>query len=144
MHKSNVKFENIHVNANSDFFKMTTWPKISLNEGKITNIFKEVFEEKFKEQEVRITKIISGHFTLTMKELQSLTQEVKDLDESIEFTQNDLVENVSDVEKKISTFEIKMNEMYDYQIDPNYVNDSLSELQHKILEMEYRSPGNSI
>ena len=81
---------------------------------------------------------------LTMKELQSLTQEVKDLDESIEFTQNDLVENVSDVEKKISTFEIKMNEMYDYQIDPNYVNDSLSELQHKILEMEYRSPGNSI
>ena len=81
---------------------------------------------------------------LTMKELQSLTQEVNDLDESIEFTQNDLVENVSDVEKKISTFEIKMNEMYDYQIDPNYVNDSLSELQHKILEMEYRFPGNSI
>ena len=81
---------------------------------------------------------------LTMKELQSLTQEVNDLDESIEFTQNDLVENVSDVEKKISTFEIKMNEMYDYQIDPNYVNDSLSELQHKILEMKYRSPGNSI
>ena len=81
---------------------------------------------------------------LTMKELQSLTQEVNDLDESIEFTQNDLVENVSDVEKKISTFEIKMNEVYDYRIDPNYVNDSLSDLQHKMSEMEYRPPGNSI
>ena len=32
-----------------------------------------------------------------------------------------------------------MHEIYDYQIDPNYVNDSLSELQEKISEMEERS-----
>ena len=37
-----------------------------------------------------------------------------------------------------------MNEMYDYQIDPNYVNDSLSELQDKISEMEERSCRNNI
>ena len=43
------------------------------------------------------------------------------------------------MDKKISTFEIKMNEMYDYQINPNYVSDSLSELQNEILEMEDRS-----
>ena len=43
------------------------------------------------------------------------------------------------MDKKISTFEIKMNEMYDYQINPNYVSDSLSELQNKVLEMEDRS-----
>ena len=48
------------------------------------------------------------------------------------------------MDKKISTFEIKMNEMYDYQINPNYVNDSLSELQNKVLEMEDRSRGNNI
>ena len=40
------------------------------------------------------------------------------------------------MEKKIATFEIKMNEMFGYQIDPDYVNDSLSELQEKISEME--------
>ena len=34
--------------------------------------------------------------------------------------------------------------MYDYQINPNYVNDSLSELQNKVLEMEDRSRGNNI
>ena len=48
------------------------------------------------------------------------------------------------MDKKISTFEIKMNEMYDYQINSNYVNDSLSELQNKVLEMEDRSRGNNI
>ena len=34
--------------------------------------------------------------------------------------------------------------MYDYQIDPDYVNDSLSELQEKISEMEDRSRRNNI
>ena len=58
-------------------------------------------------------------------------------------TQNDLEENVSDVEKKISTFKMKMNEMYDYQIGLNYVNNSLSELQGKIPEIEERPPRNS-
>ena len=37
-----------------------------------------------------------------------------------------------------------MNEMYDYQIDPDYVDDSLSELQEKISEMEERSRRNNI
>ena len=48
------------------------------------------------------------------------------------------------MEKKISKFEIKMNEMFSYQIDPDYVNDSLSELQEKISEMEGRSCRNNI
>ena len=59
-------------------------------------------------------------------------------------TQNDLEENVSDVEKKIFTFKIKMNEMYDYQIGPNYANNSLLELQGKIPGIEERPPRNSM
>ena len=123
---------------------MATRPKISLDEEKITKLIKDVFKEEFKKQEVNITNIISSNFTLTMKEIQSLKQEVNDLKESIEFTQNDLEEKVADVEKKICTFEIKMNEMYDYQIDPDYVTDRLSELQEKISEMEDRSRRNNI
>ena len=46
--------------------------------------------------------------------------------------------------RKISTFEIKMDEMCDYQIEPHYVNDSLLELQDKISKMEDRSRRNNI
>ena len=46
--------------------------------------------------------------------------------------------------KKYSPFKMKMNELYDFQIDPDYVNDSLSELQDKISEMEDRSRRNNI
>ena len=66
-----------------------------------------------------------------MKEIKSLKQEVNDPMESIEFTQNDLDTKVSDMEKKIFTFKIKMNEMYDYQIDLAYASDSQRELQDK-------------
>ena len=52
--------------------------------------------------------------------------------------------NITDVEKKISTFEVKMDETYDYQIEPDYVNDSLLELQDKISKMEDRSRWNNI
>ena len=50
----------------------------------------------------------------------------------MEVTQNVLLEQkVADVVKKVSEVEITMNELYDYQINPNYVNDSLSEFQDK-------------
>ena len=65
-HKSEVKFENIHDNANSNSFMIVTQSKI---EKAITKILKEVFEEKFEKQEVSITKIISGHFMSTKKEI---------------------------------------------------------------------------
>ena len=70
-----------------------------------------------------------------MKEIKGLKLQVNDLKESMEFTQNYPDQKVAGVEEKISTFEIAMNEMYDYQIDSNYVNDSLSELRDKISEM---------
>ena len=70
-----------------------------------------------------------------MKEIKGLKLQVNDLKESMEFTQNYPDQKVAGVEKKNSTFEIAMNEMYDYQVDPNYVNDSLSELRDKISKM---------
>ena len=70
-----------------------------------------------------------------MKEIKGLKLQVNDLKESMEFTQNCPDQKVAGVEEKISTFEIAMNEMYDCQIDSNYVNDSLSELRDKISEM---------
>ena len=70
-----------------------------------------------------------------MKEIKGLKLQVNDLKESMEFTQNCPDQKVAGVEEKISTFEIAMNEMYDCQIDSNYVNDGLSELRDKISEM---------
>ena len=74
-------------------------------EEKITKLIKEVFGKefkKYKDTKIKSTKIISSNFTLTIKGITSLKQEVNDLKESIEFTQNDLEEKVTMVEKKYS------------------------------------------
>ena len=72
-----------------------------------------------------------------MKEIKSLKQQVNDLKEWMEFMQNDL-------EEMLLAFEITMNLMYENQIDPNYVNDSLLEFQNEMSEMEGRSCRNNI
>ena len=87
---------------------MATRLKIYLEEENIKKLIKKIFREEFKKQEVNIINIISTNFTLTLKELKSLEQEVNDLKESLELTQNDLEKIVSVVEKKIFTFEIKI------------------------------------
>ena len=46
--------------------------------------------------------------------------------------------------KKSPRLNLTMNEMYGYQIVPDFVNESLSELQDKISEMEDKPPRNSI
>ena len=45
------------------------------------------------------------------------------------------------MEKKIFTFKIKINEMYDYQIDLDYANDSLPELQDRTRRNNIRVEG---
>ena len=45
------------------------------------------------------------------------------------------------MEKKIFTFKIKIKEMYDYQIDLDYANDSLPELQDRTRRNNIRVEG---
>ena len=45
------------------------------------------------------------------------------------------------MEKKIFTFKIKINEMYYYQTDPDYANDSLPELQDRTRRNNIRVDG---
>ena len=44
---------------------------------------------------------------------------------SIEFTEEILEEKVQNMQRKVSSFEEKIDEIYDYQIDPDEVEKSL-------------------
>ena len=78
---------------------MVARPKISLDKEKFAKLFKDVFEKEFKKEELTIKNIISSNFTLTVKKIKSLKQEVNDLQKSMEFMQSDLKQNVADVGK---------------------------------------------
>ena len=69
----------------------------TLNEGKLTQLIKKIFQKEFKKQELHITNIISSNLKITMEEIKKsqekikeLKKEVTDLKSSIDRTDADL------------------------------------------------------
>ena len=79
-----------------------------------------------------------------MREIKSLKNEVNDFKKSMEFTQTDLEERVKDVEENMCKVKKDLKEIYEYQIDPDYVNDSLTDIRNKLTELEDRLRTNNI
>ena len=114
------------------------------DEERITKLIKKVFEDKFKKQEQNLAKIIRGNLEITMQKIKSLKNEVNELKKSMEFTQNDLEERVNNVEENMCNAKEDLKEIYEYQIDSDYVNDSLAGIRNKLTELEDRSRRNNI
>ena len=69
----------------------------TLNEGKLTQLTKKIFQKEFKKQELHITNVISSNLKITMEEIKKsqeqikeLKKEVTDLKSSIDHTDADL------------------------------------------------------
>ena len=62
----------------------------------------------------------------------------------MEFTQNDLEERVNNVEENMCKVKEDLEEIYEYQIDPDYVNDSLIDKRNKLTKLEDRSRRNNL
>ena len=69
---------------------------------------------------------------------------MNELEKSMESTQNDLKERVNNVEENMCKVKEDLKEIYEYQIDPDYVNDSLTDIRNKLTELEERSRRNNI
>ena len=79
-----------------------------------------------------------------MQVVKSLKNEVNEFKKSMEFTQNDLEERVNNVEENMCKVKKDLTEVYEYQIDPDYVNDSLADIRNKLTELEDKSRRNNI
>ena len=72
-----------------------------------------------------------------MQEIYRLKNEINVLRKSLEFTPNNFEEMVHNVEKRIEKLDSDIQEFYEYQIDPKYD-------QNKLTEIEDRSRRNNI
>ena len=114
------------------------------DEERNTKLIKKVFEDEFKKQEQNLAKTISNNLEITIQEINSLKNEVNELKKSMESTQNDLEERVNNVEENMCKVKEDLKEIYKYQIDPDYVNDSLTDIRNKLTELEDRQRRNNI
>ena len=106
-------------------------------EERLVLLMKEIFQEDFKKQERNIPNIISGNFEITMNEIKNLKQEISELKTSLDFTEDVLEKKVEKLEKNMKGVNVRIRDIYEYQVDSNYVLDKLAEL-------EDRSRGNNL
>ena len=72
-------------------------------------------------QEKNVINIISGNFKITMKEIKDMKAQVSDLKDSLEFTDNVIEKIVEKLETKLYNLEDKVQDVWDYQIDPDSI-----------------------
>ena len=104
---------------------------VTFTEENMKTLKKEIFQEEFVKQVENITNLISGNFKLMMQEIHELKNEINDLRKSLDFMQNNLEEKVDNVEKRMEKLDGDIREIYEYQIDPKYVQDKLTEFEDR-------------
>ena len=108
-----------------------------ISEEGLALLMKEIFQEEFKKEERNILNIISGDFEITMNEIKNLKQEISQLRSSLNFAEDVLEKKVGKLEENMKDVDVRIRDIYEYQVDPNYVVDKLAEL-------EDRSPRNNL
>ena len=108
-----------------------------ITEERLKLLIKSIFAEEFQRQEKNVVNIISGNFEISLKEIKDLKAEVSDLKDSLEFTKNVIENKGEKLETELDDLEGKVQEIWDYQINPDYI-------QHKLVELEDRSQRNNL
>ena len=78
-----------------------------------------------------------GTLESSAKGIKDLKAEVSDLKDSIEFTENVIEQKVEKLETELDDLKVKVPEIWDYQINPDYI-------QHNLVELEDRSRQNNL
>ena len=109
-----------------------------LSKGNLKCMIKEILNEEFAKQEENITKLINGNFQTTMAELKKSQDEIKELKSeindfkaSLQFTANELKEKIESLEKIHWCICVRVDEVYDTQIDPEFVHNKLIDLEDR-------------
>ena len=112
-----------------------------ISEERLTVLMKKIFAEELEKQQQGLLKLISGNFEITMKEIKNVKSEMNELKKSIEFTEEVLEEKVQTMHRKVSSLEEKVEEICDYQIDPDEVQKKLTDLEDRCRRNNLRIDG---
>ena len=83
----------------------------TLNEEKLTQLVRKIFQEEFKKQEVHITNIISSNFKITMEEIKKSQEQIKELKKEV----TGLKCSVEHTDADLNVLSDRVDEICDYR-----------------------------
>ena len=114
----------------------------------IRGIIKEELEDhekkmkqEYEEHEKKFNDIIKSHLQTTNKRLEEISKEVRDITESVEFTEGRLDEEIATVKDDISKMKSDVRLIERDLLDPNGVSEKLIELEDRSRRNNLRFDG---
>ena len=105
----------------------------TLNKEKLIHLIRTFFQEEFKKQKVHIRNIISSNFKITIDKIKKLQEQIKELKKEV----TDLKSSVEHTDADLNELSDRVDEIYDYRVDPEYVT-------NKLIDSEDRSRCNNL
>ena len=113
---------------------------VTISENRLKTLMKEIFKEEFEKQRKNQPNLISGNFDITMTEIKKVQSDKNELKASLKHTETVLEEKVANAEKQVEKLQEQINELWDYQVDP----ERLELAERKIVDLEDRSRRNNL
>ena len=113
---------------------------VIISEDRLKTLMKEICKEEFEKQQKNLLNLISGNFGITMTEIKKVQSAINELKASLEHTETVLEVKVAKAEKKVEKLQGQINELWDYQVDP----ERFEFTERKIVELEDRSRRNNL
>ena len=113
---------------------------VIISEDRLKTLMKEICKEEFEKQQKNLLNLISGNFGITMTEIKKVQSAINELKASPEHTETVLEVKVAKAEKKVEKLQEQINELWDYQVDP----ERFEFTERKIVELEDRSRRNNL
>ena len=109
-----------------------------LSEERLTTLIREIFRKELEKEQKNLLNLISVNPETKMKGIKSIKTEMDDLEKSIEFTiENVLEQKVQKCQEKAEHLDERIREFYEWQLDPEYVH-------NKLIDLEDRSRWNNL
>ena len=106
-------------------------------EEKLTQLIRKIFQEEIKKQGVHITNIIYSNFKITMEEFKKSQEQIKKLKKEV----TDLKSSVEHTDANLNDLSNRVDEIYDCQVDPEYVTNKLFDLEDRSRRNNLRIDG---
>ena len=112
-------------------------PRMGEEEKALLETIRKIVKDELASHQLAIKEMINDNIKVTNDRLDRISQDVTDLKQSLEFTQEQMKEEINKIKKDLKDLDKNINEVQQDLLDPKY-------LSSRLIELEDRSRRNNL
>ena len=116
-------------------------PRMGEDEQPLLETIPKIVKDELASHELAIKEMINDNIKITNDRLDRISQDVTHLKQSLEFTQEQMKEEINKIKKDLKDLDKNINEVQQDLLDPKYVSSKLIELEDRSRRNNLRIDG---